>query len=120
MSEVLDINDQGLHSLDEAHLEIGVLSLKFVADILGTADKTLPVGLHGSLRVHLILVHNVAEVVVDQCVHIVDGLELEGDLGLLLSDFLKGLHHATKRVDVLGRLVNLELDLLDLVSQVLK
>jgi hypothetical protein len=118
VSEVLDINDQCLHSLDKVQLEVGVLALKFVADVFGTANKRLPVVLHGGLGVHLILVHDVAEVGVNQRVHVVDGLELEGNLGLLLSDLLECFHYTAKRVIVLHGLVNLELDLLDLVGQV--
>jgi hypothetical protein len=40
------------------------------------------------------------------------------EVGLLLADFLKGAHDTTEGVNIDGRFVNLELDLLELVHEV--
>ena len=76
--------------------------------------------MHGGLGVHLVLVHNVGEVSVNQSVHVVDWFELHGNHGLLLTDLLESRHGTTKGINILNWLINLELDLLDLISQVLK
>jgi hypothetical protein len=118
VSEVLNIDDESLDTFNQGHLEVGVLALEVVTGGLGTLNEGLPVVLHGGLGVDLVLVHDVGEVGVDQGVHVVDGLELEINLGLLLSDFLKGRHNTTEGVNVFDGLIDLKLDLLDLVSQV--
>ena len=52
--------------------------------------------------------------------HIVDGFKLKSDVGLLLTDFFKSAHNTTQRIDVLGGLLDLKFDLLDLISEILE
>ena len=56
----------------------------------------------------------------NECVHVGDWLELEGNIRLFLSDFFKSLHDTAKRVNFFHWLLNLETDLFDFVSELFK
>lgn len=49
-----------------------------------------------------------------------NGFELELDVRLLLPDLFKGLHNTSKRVNIVCRLVNLDLDVLNLFKEGIK
>ena len=57
---------------------------------------------------------------VKKCVHILNWFELELNVRLFFSDLFKGLHNASKRVNIVSRLVNLDLDVLDLFKEGVK
>jgi hypothetical protein len=65
VSEFFDINDKGFDTLNQVHLEVSLLALKFITGAFGLRNKEVPVVLHGSLLVNLILVHDVGEVGID-------------------------------------------------------
>ena len=49
-----------------------------------------------------------------------DWFELKLDVRLLLPDLFKGLHNTSERINIVGRLVNLDLDVLDLFKEGIK
>jgi hypothetical protein len=120
MSEDLDVNAECLNTLAEGELELGLLTLEVVADRDRFLDELVPNLVHVFFLVDFFFIHGVAEVDFDQVVHLVDGLELQRNVGLLLSDLLKGEHNRAERVNVLYGLVDLDADLLDLVRELLK
>jgi hypothetical protein len=96
MSEFFNINDKGFDALDQIHLEVSLLSLKFITGAFSLRNKEVPVVLHGSLLVNLILVHNVGEVGIDERVHIINRFELKCNVRLLAANFFQSLHNTAK------------------------
>jgi hypothetical protein len=118
--EVVNLNDEVFDVVDKALLEFGFLLVHLGSDGIGLFNKSDPSLVKGILVVTLILVHDVGEVNLQEFVHLVYGTDLVREVGLLLADFLKGAHDTTEGVNIDGRFVNLELDLLELVHEVFK
>ena len=57
---------------------------------------------------------------VKECVHVLYRFELKLDVRLLLPDLFKSLHNTSERINIVGRLVNLDLDVLDLFKEGIK
>ena len=120
LSEVLDIIDQDADTLNEVLLEVGLLTLEIVSDSDGLLDQLAPIFLEDGGGVHLFLLHDLWEIGLEEVVHLDDWSELDLNLGLLLSDFLEGVHDVTKRIDILSWLLDLEFDLLDVIGEMLE
>lgn len=120
MSEDLDVDAKLLDALAEAELEGCLVTLQFISDCNRLHNELIPDFVHVFLLVDFLFVHGVAEVNFNQVVHLVDGLELKTDIGLLLADFLKREHNRTQGVNVFDWLVDLDADLLYLVGQLLQ
>jgi hypothetical protein len=116
LAEDLNLNDESVNVLDELFLELRLVVVKVVTNDEGLDNKLIPLLLQVFALIKLIAVH--LKTVLNESVHVRDGLELEVDVRLLLADLLKGEHNAAKRVDILDLLVDLQTDLFDVISEV--
>jgi hypothetical protein len=116
LAEDLNLNDESVNVLDELFLELRLVVVKVVTNDEGLDNKLIPLLLQVFALIKLIAVH--LKTVLNESVHVRDGLELEVDVRLLLADLLKGEHNAAKRVDILDLLVDLQTDLFDVISKV--
>jgi len=98
-------------------LEFGLFFVERVSLNDGCVHKLFPDIGQFVLLVHFVGVEAFDLLLVNQGVHVCDGLELEIKIGLFLPDFFEGRHDRAERIDVLYVFFNLELDLLDLVAQ---
>ena len=57
---------------------------------------------------------------VKECVHVLYRFELKLDVRLLLPDLFKCLHNTSERVNIFSRLINLDLDVLNLFKEGIK
>lgn len=115
-AEDLHVDDESVDVLNQLLLEVGLVIVEVVSDAESFADELIPLLLEVLALVELVTVH--LQGVLDKGVHVAHGLELEIDVGLLLADLLESSHDASKRVNVLDLLINLQADLFDVISQV--
>jgi hypothetical protein len=120
LSEFLDIGNKVIDTKNQVLLEVSLLSLKIITDLNGFLYELCPDFVQNGGCIGLILSSKLRLIGVKQIIHINYGSEIDLDLRLLLSDFLKSRHNITKTIDVLWWFVNLDSDLLDVISQVLK
>ena len=78
VTEYFDIHDEGLNVLNELFFEVGLVVMESVSDDKCLADKVVPLFLEIFALVKLITVH--IQAVLNQSVHVADGLELEVDV----------------------------------------
>jgi hypothetical protein len=92
IAESFNIDGERVNGLDEVELVLTLFALELISDMYSLNYEFVPLLLDVLLLVGFFLVHGVSEVGLNQVVHIGDRLELEGDVGLLPADFLKGGH----------------------------
>ena len=113
-SEDLHIDNECVNVLNQLLLEVGLVIVEIVSDAESFANKIIPFLLEIFALVKFVTVH--LQGVFDKSVHVAYGFELEVDVGLLLTDFLESSHDATKRINVLNFLINLQANLLNVIS----
>ena len=115
-TEDLNLNDESVNVLDELLLELSLVVVKVITNAERLDNKLIPLLLQVFALIKFIAVH--LKTVFNESVHVRDGLELEVDVGLLLANLLKGKHDATERVNIFDLLVDLQTDLLNVISKV--
>lgn len=87
-----------------------------LADFSGL-DQAVPVVLKHRSLIALVLVVLDPSVVVENGVHVLDGVQLHLDFGLILTDAFEGLHHGLETVDVVDLVLETVVKHLGLLSQ---
>lgn len=119
--EFFNILYEKVDSRDKAAFELCLLSLKVISNGDRLLNKLAPVLSKDGLSIwFVLLVEDFWEVSFEESVHFDNRPELDLDLRFLPSDLLQGAHDVAETVNVLGRLLDFEFDLLDIVSQELK
>ena len=115
-AEHFNLDDKSSDVLNQLLLELGLFVVERITHGECLLDELIPLFLEVFALIHLVTVH--IEGVLDEGVHVSDRFELEVDVRLLLADLFEGEHNAAKGVNILDFLVDLEADLLDIVSEV--
>jgi hypothetical protein len=114
INEHLDTTDKGL-------FELGLLTLKFISDSDRLSNKFFPILVDDGGRVFVSFLVNliIIQVVLKKVVHFDNWSEFDFDSRLLLSDFIKGVHDVTKRINIFSWLLDLEFNVLDFFSKLI-
>lgn len=105
--EFFNINNEGADVCNQLLFEFSLVNVNLSSLLFGCCYKFFPVRFKFLDFIVLFLVKHVCILIIEKSVHVLDGLGLEREVGLLLANFFKGLHDATESIYIWHMLVNL-------------
>jgi hypothetical protein len=119
LSEKDNVVDKDSNTGDKSLFELRLLTLKIVSHLNRLLNKLFPILVDDGrwILVSFLVDLIVIQVVLKQVVHFNDRSEFNLNSRLLLSDFIKSVHHITERINILCRFLDLQFNVLDFFSE---